>query len=78
MGTSQKFNFGRWLISRMGLTFLIFLAIATFFLITEHRAHLFGILPYILLLLSLIVFLFLGRGQNGSNVHADRQTKERK
>lgn len=76
MGTSPKFNFGRWLMSRMGLTLLVFLAIATFFLITEHRAHLFGILPYILLLLSLIVFL--GRGQNGTNVHGDRPTKERK
>lgn len=32
------------------VAFLLFLGIAAFFLITEHAAHLFGILPYLLLL----------------------------
>ncbi len=32
-----------------------FLAIAGFFLLAEHRAHLFGILPYLLLLACLLI-----------------------
>ena len=33
-----------------GLVLFAFLAIVAFFLVTEHRAHLFGILPYLLVL----------------------------
>ena len=33
--------------SRVGLALVAFLAIAAFFLFTEHRAHLFGILRYL-------------------------------
>ncbi len=78
MGTPQKFNIGRWLRSRMGLTLLVFLAIAAFFLITEHRAHLFGILPYALLLLSLLLFLFMRRGQGGNNGHDGSHSEDKK
>ena len=35
---------------RTSLVLIVFLVIAAFFLITEHRAHLFGVLPYLLLL----------------------------
>lgn len=35
-----------------------FLIIAGFFLFTEHRAHLFGILPYILILACPLMHLF--------------------
>ena len=37
--------------SRTGVVLLAFLAIAAFFLITEHAAHVFGVLPFVLLLL---------------------------
>ena len=40
---------GAWPGSRRSLVLLVFLAIIGFFLFTEHRAHLFGILPYLLL-----------------------------
>lgn len=40
------------------LVLLAFLAIGGFFLVTEHRAHLFGILPYLLLLLCPLMHLF--------------------
>ena len=43
----------------------LFLAIATFFLWTEHRAHLFGLLPYLLLLACLFIHLFVHRGHGG-------------
>lgn len=42
-----------------------FLAIALFFLLTEHRAHLFGFLPYLLLLACPLMHLFHGHGQHG-------------
>ena len=78
MGTSQKFNFGRWLRSWMGLTFLVFLAIAAFFLITEHKAHLFGVLPYALLLISLLLYLFIRRGRGSDNARDGNQPQDRK
>jgi hypothetical protein len=43
---------------RSRLVLLAFLAIGGFFLVTEHRAHLFGILPYLLLLLCPLMHLF--------------------
>jgi hypothetical protein len=37
--------------SRTGLVLLCFLTIAAFFLIVEHTAHFFGVLPFALVLL---------------------------
>jgi Protein of unknown function (DUF2933) len=47
----------------VGLCF--FLAVATFFLWEEHRAHILGVLPYALFLLCPIVHLFMHRGHGG-------------
>ncbi|RJQ49295.1 MAG: DUF2933 domain-containing protein [Gammaproteobacteria bacterium] len=47
-----------WRKTRTGLVFPGFLAIAAFFLITEHRAHVLGALPLILLLLCPLLHLF--------------------
>ena len=77
MDTSGKFSVGRWLRSRTGLALLAFLAIAAFFLITEHKAHLFGVLPYALLLISLLLYLFICRGQGSDNAHDGNQPEER-
>ncbi len=44
------------------LGFCLFLAIAVFFLWTEHRAHLLGALPYVLLLLCPAIHFFMHRG----------------
>ncbi len=55
--------------SRRGLhlpgwvAFLSFLAIAGFFLWTEHRAHLLGALPYGLVLLALVIAVLMHRGR---------------
>ena len=49
MVDKQSSQISCWLHSRVGLVSVAFLAIAAFFLLTEHRAHLFGILPYLLL-----------------------------
>jgi hypothetical protein len=48
----------------------LFLAIAAFFLWEEHRAHLLGALPYVLLLLCPVIHLFMHRGHGGDAGHA--------
>ena len=55
-----------WLRSRSGVVMLAFLAIAAFFLITEHTAHVFGILPYLLLLACPLMHFFHG-GHGGDH-----------
>ena len=45
---------------------LLFLAAAGFYAWTEHRAHLFGVLPYLILLLCPFIHLFMHRGHNHS------------
>ncbi|WP_304412739.1 DUF2933 domain-containing protein [Pseudogulbenkiania sp. MAI-1] len=42
-----------------------FVAVAAFFLLSEHRAHLFGWLPYLLLLACPLMHLFMHGGHNG-------------
>jgi hypothetical protein len=56
---------GGWLRSRSGLALIGFLAIAAFFLWEEHKAHLLGALPYVLLLLCPLMHLF--HGGHGGN-----------
>ena len=54
-------NRGRWVL-------IGFLIVASFFLFTEHRAHLFGILPYMLILACPLMHLFHhGHGHHGGS-----------
>ena len=46
-----------------------FLAIAGFFLFTEHRAHVLGALPYLLLLACLLMHLFMHHGHGNHGGH---------
>lgn len=65
-----------WLRSRRGLVFLGFLGIAAFFLVTEHRAHVFGVLPYLLVLSCLLLHRFMhGGGHGGHAGHPDRHPR---
>lgn len=50
--------------SRTGLALIGFLAIAAFFLLSEHRAHALGVLPFLLLLLCPLLHVF-GHGGHG-------------
>lgn len=67
------------LVSGVNVLITAFLAVAAFFLWTEHRAHLLGALPYLLLLGLLLgcVFMHLfmhkghGRGSDEDR-HSDR------
>jgi DUF2933 family protein len=60
-----------WIRSRSGVILLVFLGIAGFFLITEHRAHVFGVLPY-LLLLACPLMHFFHRGHEHGHRHGDQ------
>ena len=44
-----------------GLVLVGFLAVAAFYLWTEHRAHLYGVLPYLLFLACPLMHLFMHR-----------------
>lgn len=56
--------------SRSNWVLLGFLAIAGFFLLTEHKAHVLGILPFLLLLACPLMHLFHG-GHGGHKKHDD-------
>ncbi len=62
--------------SRTGLTLAVFLAIGAFFLVTEHTAHFFGALPFLLLLACPLMHLFMHGGHGGnSDGHAGHTTE---
>lgn len=48
-----------------------FLLVAAYFLITEHRAHLFGALPFLLLAACPLMHLFHHHGHGGGHHHDD-------
>ncbi|MEA1672026.1 DUF2933 domain-containing protein [Nitrospirillum sp. BR 11163] len=54
-----------WWKTRTGIVLLGFAAVAAFFLFTEHRAHVFGLLPYLLLLACPLMHLFMHHGHGG-------------
>jgi hypothetical protein len=66
MDTKQQPQTRNWLRSPAFLVLCGFLIIAAFFLLTEHRAHVFGILPFVLLLLCPILH-FLLHGKHGGH-----------
>ena len=60
---------GPWFRSGSGIVLLLFLAIAGFFLITEHTAHVFGALPYLLLLACPLMHFLHGGHKRGHGGH---------
>ena len=59
--------------TRAGIVWLGFGAIATFYLWTEHRAHLLGVLPFLIFLPCLLMHLFMhgGHGDHGDHGSAE-------
>jgi len=62
---------------RYNWIFVVFLAIAAFYLFTEHRAHLFGALPFLFLLACPFMHLFMhhGHGHGGHDEKSGRSEK---
>ncbi len=52
-----------------GLAAVGFGAVAAFFLFTEHRAHMFGMLPYLIFLVCPVMMLFMHHGHENSDHH---------
>jgi hypothetical protein len=79
MADQKSFNLGRsGGGSRNRLVLIGFLAIAAYFLWTEHRAHVVQFLPYALLLLCPLLHLFHGgHGGHGAHGGGDKQEKDR-
>lgn len=64
------------LASRQGLALVVFIAIAGYFLWTEHRAHLIGALswlPWLLVLACPLMHLFMHGGHGGHGDHGDHK-----
>ena len=59
---------GRWV-------FWGFAAVAAFLLITEHRAHVFEFLPFVLLAACPLMHLLHGHGGHGAHDDADAKEK---
>jgi len=54
-----------WYQTPFGVVICGFLLIAAFFLLTEHTAHVFGVLPYLLILACPLMHLFMHHGHGG-------------
>lgn len=59
--------------SRYAIGLLVFAAIALFFLLTEHRAHTLGALPYLLLAASPFLHIFMHRGHGHGDAHDGKE-----
>lgn len=55
--------------SRTGIVFLLFAAIAAFFLLTEHTAHIFGALPYLFLFSCMFLHMLMHNGHGNHGGH---------
>ena len=66
--------------SRYAIGLLVMGAVAAYFLLTEHRAHFFAALPFLLLLACPLMHVFMHRGhgkhdgEQGSNTSVEPQT----
>ncbi len=59
--------------SPAGIALCVFLAIAAFFLWVEHRAHVLGVLPWLLVAACPLLHLFMHRGGHGVHDHGPEQ-----
>ena len=57
--------------SRGGIVLIGFAVVAAFYLWTEHRAHLLGVLPWLLILACPLMHIFMHGGHGGHGGHPD-------
>lgn len=64
--------------SRSAIGLLVMGGVAAWYLWAEHRAHLLGALPYLILLACPLMHVFMHRGHGGHRHHAaDKDAGER-
>jgi hypothetical protein len=66
-------------LSRSNIVLIAFIAIGGFYLVTEHRAHLLGWLPFLFILACPLMHLFMhhGHGSDGSDETPDSDEPDR-
>lgn len=64
--------------SRYALGYLVFGAVAAYFLLTEHLAHVMGALPYLLILACPLMHVFMHHGHGGHGGHRHRSQESGK
>lgn len=57
--------------SPAGLAWLVAMAVGGYYLFTEHKAHLYGVLPYLVLAACPLMHLFMHRGHHHGGHHHD-------
>jgi hypothetical protein len=57
---------------RNKVAWIVFAIIAGFYLWTEHRAHLLGVLPYLVLLACPLMHLFMHHGHDHGHGHGGK------
>ncbi len=55
--------------SRYSIGLIVMGVIAAYFLLSEHRAHFLGVLPFLLLLACPLMHLFMHHGHGGNQGH---------
>jgi len=67
----QRHQEQRWRRSPIGIVTIGFLGVAGFFLLTEHTAHVFGALPWLLIAACPLMHLFMHHGHgHGGHDHS--------
>ena len=64
--------------SRGKIVLIAFLAIAGFYLLAEHRAHAFAVLPFLLLPACLLMHVFMHGGHGGHAGHGGTSSQTSK
>lgn len=65
--------------SPSGLTLLVALAVGGFYLVTEHKAHLLGVMPYLIVLACPLMHVFMHGGHphgGGRHQHRDQRSND--
>jgi hypothetical protein len=63
--------------SPAGLALLVALTAAGFYLLTEHTAHVFGVLPFLFLLACPLMHVFMHRGHgHGGHHHGQHRSSD--
>jgi len=65
-----------WWRTPIGIVTCGFLIVAGFFLLTEHTAHVFGVLPWLLILACPLMHIFMHHGRHGGHGQARRSSPD--
>ena len=73
--TTERGEKGAFWRSPAGIALCVFLAIAAYFLIAEHKAHVVTFLPWLLLLACPLLHVFMHGGHGGHGGHGRGDTR---